>query len=36
MKLRTYHPFNPEVNKGAEGKDDPKEWTDDQPQPEDS
>lgn len=36
MKMRTHHPFNPEVNKGAEGKDDPKDWTDDQPQPEDS
>lgn len=35
IKMRTYHPFNTEVNKAGEGKDGPKDWTDDQPQPED-
>lgn len=34
--MQTYHPFYSEVNEAGEGKDNPKHWTDDQPQPEDS
>lgn len=36
LKLRTYHPFNPEVDEGAESKDDPEERTNNQSEPEDS
>lgn len=36
LKLRTYHPFNPEVDEGAESKDDPEDRTNNQSEPEDS
>lgn len=36
LKLKTYHPFNPEVDQGGENKDDPEDRTNNQSEPEDS